>query len=86
MKNKSFFFNYVKIYIWEAISFVFKFISMFIVIPFISKEPAIFGIYSICISLGIFLNYADLGFLKATKKYAAEFYAREERIEEMKFL
>ncbi|MDA8558466.1 polysaccharide biosynthesis protein [Flavobacteriaceae bacterium] len=59
---------------------------MFIVIPFISKEPAIFGIYSICISLGIFLNYADLGFLKATKKYAAEFYAREERIEEMKFL
>ena len=59
---------------------------MFIVIPFLSKDPSIFGIYSICISLGIFLNYADLGFLKSTKKYAAEFYARNDRTNEMKFL
>ena len=59
---------------------------MFVVIPYLSKDPSVFGIYSICISLGIFLNYADLGFLKSTKKYAAEFYARNDRTNEMKFL
>jgi O-antigen/teichoic acid export membrane protein len=86
MINKSFILNYIKIYFWEFISFIFRFISMFIVIPFLTKDPAIYGIYAICISLGIFLNYADLGFLKATKKFAAEYYAKGDRDEEMKFL
>ena len=64
----------------------FRFASIFVVVPFITKEPEIFGIYSICLSLGIFFNYADLGFLKATKKYGAECYARGERLKEMQFL
>ena len=86
MKKNLYFFNYIKIYIWDVISFFFRFLSLFIVVPFLSKDPEIFGVYSICISLGIFLNYADLGFLKASKKYAAEFFAKNDRLGEMKFL
>lgn len=86
MKNKSYISNYIKIYFWEFTSIIFRFISMFIVIPFLTKDPGVYGIYSICISLGIFLNYADLGFLKATKKYAAEYFAKGDIINEMKFL
>jgi O-antigen/teichoic acid export membrane protein len=49
---------------------------MFIVTPFISSKQAIYGIYSVCISLSIFLSYADIGFLGAGQKYAAEEFAR----------
>lgn len=59
---------------------------MFIVTPYLTKEPSIFGIYAVCISATIFLNYADLGFLRAGQKYAAECYARGERTEEMKYI
>lgn len=59
---------------------------MFIVVPYLTKEPAIYGIYTICISISIFLAYADLGFLGAGQKYAAECYARDEREEEVKII
>jgi len=59
---------------------------MFIVTPFLTKEPSTYGIYAICISVTIFLNYADLGFLRAGQKYAAECYGRGERAEEMKYI
>lgn len=72
MRAKSYTSNYFKIYLLGGLVFVFRFLSMFIVIPFLSGEPSIYSISAICISLSIFLNYADMGFLKATKKYAAE--------------
>lgn len=56
---------------------------MFIVIPYLTSQPSIYGIYSICISVSIFLAYADLGFLGAGQKYAAEHYARGEKKEEI---
>ena len=59
---------------------------MFIVTPYLAKEPSIYGIYAVCMSVTIFLNYADLGFLRAGQKYAAECYARGERAEEMKYI
>lgn len=78
--------NYVKIYFWELSSMVMRFVTLFVVIPFLSKDQLIFGVYSICVSLGIFLNYADLGFLKATKKYAAESFIQGDRQSEMEML
>jgi len=51
---------------------------MFIVIPYLTSNPAVYGIYSVCISLTIFLSYADLGFLGAGQKYAAVHFARGE--------
>ncbi|MES2427310.1 MAG: polysaccharide biosynthesis protein [Bacteroidota bacterium] len=76
----------MKIYFWQGAAFILRFLSMFIVVPYLTKEPSIYGIYSICISVTIFLNYADLGFLSAGQKYAAECCSRNERTEEMKYI
>ena len=54
--------NYIKIYIWQGVSLILNFLAMFIVLPYLSAKPDIFGIYSVCISIAIFLAYADLGF------------------------
>lgn len=78
--------NYLKTYIWQGLSLFLRLLSMFIVVPFLSEEPKLYGVYAICISILIFLNYADLGFLRASQKYAAEYYAQNKRFEEMKFI
>lgn len=78
--------NYIKIYAWQFAAFVLRFLSLFIVTPYLSKDPSIYGIYTVCISINIYLNYADLGFLRAGQKFAAECYARDERKEEMRYI
>ncbi|QLC67475.1 polysaccharide biosynthesis protein [Flavobacterium sp. LPB0248] len=59
---------------------------MFIVIPYLTSDPEIYGIYTICISFSIFLSYADLGFVGAGQKFAAESYAQGNREEEVKII
>lgn len=78
--------NYLKIYFWQGISLILNFFSMFIVIPYLTADPNIYGIYTVCLSISIFLSYADLGFLSAGQKYAAEYYIREEKKEEIKVI
>lgn len=78
--------KYIKTYLWQGIALVLRFLSLFIVVPFLSSEPKIYGIYSVCISVLIFLNYADLGFLVSSIKYATESYANGNRKEEMKYI
>ncbi len=63
--------NYLKIYLWQLVSFLLNFVSLFIVTPMLSGMQEIYGIYSVCAGLNVFLNYADLGFLVAGKKFAA---------------
>jgi O-antigen/teichoic acid export membrane protein len=79
----SFTINYIKIYIWQGVSLLLNFLSMFIVLPYLTNKPEIFGIYSVCISVSIFLSYADLGFMGAGQKYAAEHFARGETNQEI---
>ncbi len=86
MEIKSFSTNYLKIYFWQGIAFALRFFSLFIVTPYLTKNPIIFGIYSVCVSVTIFLNYADLGFLRAAQKYASESFSRENRDEEMSYI
>jgi len=86
MIKKSYTKNYLKIYLWQGVSLVLNFLSMFIVVPYLTSEPAIYGIYTVCISISIFLAYADLGFLGAGQKYAAEYFARGEIKEEIKVI
>lgn len=86
MTNKSFSLNYIKIYIWQFIALILRFTSFFIVIPYLTKNPAIYGTYAVCISITMFLNYADLGFLTASLKYASESYSKDDRTEEMQYL
>lgn len=78
--------NYFKIYLWQGVSLVLNFLSMFVVIPYLTSDPTTYGIYSICISFSIFLAYADFGFIGAGQKYAAEYFARGEIKEEIKVI
>lgn len=84
--EKSYNKNYLKIYYWQGISLVLNFFSMFVIIPFLSSNPITYGIYSVCVSFSIFLAYADLGFMSAGQKYAAEYYAKGERDNEIKII
>ena len=59
---------------------------MFVVTPFLSSDHSVFGIYAVCISVSIFLSYADFGFLGAGQKYAAEEFARGNRSLERRIL
>lgn len=61
-------------------------LSYIVIIPRISSNQSAYGIYSVVISLMIFLQYADLGFLGAGQKYAAESYAKNDRINEINIL
>lgn len=74
--KKSYTNNYIKIYFWQGISLVLNFLSMFVVIPYLTSDPITYGIYSVCISFSIFLAYADIGFIGAGQKYAAEYFAK----------
>ena len=84
--QKSYTKNYLKIYLWQGVSLILNFLSMFIVVPYLTSEPVIYGIYTVCISISIFLAYADLGFMGAGQKYAAEHFARAEKKEEIKVI
>jgi O-antigen/teichoic acid export membrane protein len=78
--------NYLKIYSWQGLSIILGFISMFVVTPYMSSNKAIYGIYMVCISLVIFLSYADLGFIGSGQKYAAEYFARGDKTNEKKVI
>jgi O-antigen/teichoic acid export membrane protein len=78
--------NYIKIYFWRGISVILNLLALFIVIPRLSSSPTIYGIYSVCISVAIYLSYADIGFLKAGVKYATEFFAQGNRKKEQEYI
>ncbi len=78
--------KYINTYFWKGIEMVLKFASMFVVVPYLTSNPTIYGIYVICISINIFLSYADFGFIGAGLKYAAEYYAQGERKKEIEVI
>lgn len=82
--RKSYISNYIKIYFWQFLAVALNLLSMFIVVPRISSDPPIYGIYSVCISASIFLIYADFGFIGAGYKYASESFAKKDREEEIR--
>ncbi|MEP6681995.1 MAG: hypothetical protein ABJA35_02000 [Parafilimonas sp.] len=81
--QKSYTKNYFKIYATQLIAVIVSVLSLVIVIPYISDNSKIYGIYSLCISFTIFLSYADIGFLSAGNKYASEYFAKNERQKEI---
>lgn len=59
---------------------------MFIVVPYLSADQSTYGVYAVCISVTVFLSYADLGFLGAGMKYAAESHARGDTQKEIELV
>ena len=84
--EKSYNSNYLKIYFWKTFRIITGILSMTIVIPLISGNTNIYGIYVLCISITSFLQYTDLGFLSAGQKYAAEYFALHDLRNEIKML
>ncbi len=76
--------DYIKIYFWRFISLITGFLSMLIVVPKLSSNVELFGLYSFCSSFVLYLTYADIGFLNASTKFAAEEYGKGNATEEYK--
>lgn len=60
--------------------------SLLVVVPYLSSDKTTYGIYAVCTSITVFLSYADLGFLGAGMKYAAESFSKNDREMEMKLV
>ena len=78
--------KYINIYLWQAVSILFNFAAVFVVTPFISAQPNLYGIYSIIIAAYFFISYEDFGFLSAGMKYAAESFAQNKQLDEIQII
>jgi O-antigen/teichoic acid export membrane protein len=85
LKNKSYTKNYLKTYLWQGVAIILNLASMFVVVPMITSNKMVYGVYSICISTAMFLSYADLGFVSAGIKYAGESFAKGDHKNELKY-
>lgn len=61
-------------------------LSLLIVSPYVTSNKEVYGIYAVCLSLTVFFAYADIGFVGASQKYAAEAFVRGEEDKEMQIL
>ena len=86
ISKKTFSKDYLKNYIVQGVSLILRFVSLFIVVPVLSENPELYGVYALCISVVVFLSYVDLGFLTSSIKYASESYSQGNRDEEMNFI
>ncbi len=78
--------NYLNVYFWRILSLSTGFLSLLVVIPQLSLNKELYGIYTFCLSFNLYLTYADIGFLSAGQKYASEEYAKGNRDSEIKYL
>lgn len=78
--------KYIKLYVVEMITILLGIVSLFVVVPYISGNKEIYGVYSLCISTMVFIAYADLGFLGASTKFAAEYFKQGRRKDEIEVL
>ena len=56
---------------------------MAVVVPKLSDNIDLFAVYSVCLSISVYLSYADLGFISAGQKFAAEAFTRDEFFDEL---
>jgi O-antigen/teichoic acid export membrane protein len=75
--------HYLKIYSWRLLSLISGFLSLIIVIPHLSTQQDLYGVYAFCITFALYLSYADIGFILAGQKFAAEELAKNNQAEEL---
>lgn len=78
--------QFLKIYFWQFISILFSFAAIFVVTPYLSSNPTLYGIYTLTMAANMFLSYADFGFLGAGMKFASESYAQNNLRQEIKII
>ena len=78
--------QFFNIYLWQIISLLTGFATMFVVTPYLASNQNYFGIYTFVLSLNLFLSYADFGFLNAGAKFASEAFAKNDRTSEENIL
>ena len=81
--NNNYTKNYLNVYFWRIFSVLTGILSLLIVIPQLSLNKELYGIYTFCLSFNLYFTYADIGFLSAGQKYAAEEYAKGNRESEI---
>lgn len=74
------------IYLVKTIGILTGFLSILMVVPRLTSNQEIYGVYTVCASLSMFFSYADLGFLSAGQKYAAEYFAQGDLKKEIKII
>lgn len=70
--------QYFSIIFWKSLVYIMGVFSLLIITPQLTSQPKIFGIYTFCASIVIFFSYADLGFIAATRKFAAEYIIKKQ--------
>jgi O-antigen/teichoic acid export membrane protein len=78
--------NYIYIYLWQFLSILISVLSAFIVLPKISNNQFLYGIYSLCISISFYVFYLDFGFISSASRFAGEYFAKGEREKEIKII
>lgn len=78
--------KYFYLYFFRTLSFGLGLASLFVVIPHISSNKELYGIYSLCLSLVVYFSYADLGFTGAAQKFAAEAYIQKDKAQEQRIV
>lgn len=76
----------LKQYFWKSISLVSGVLSVFVVVPFLSTNKDLYGLYLFCLSFVIYLTYADLGFLGSAQKFIGEEYINGRKKEEARII
>lgn len=78
--------KYVNILLWQGVAYFLQVFSLFFVVPYLTNNREIYGIYLIVISISTYLNYGDIGFLSSSQKYATEAFAKNDEQKEKEFL
>ena len=76
--TKSYNSDIIKNYLFSFLNLFLRIFLSLVAIPILSETPGILSIYTICISLGLFFQYADFGFIASGRKYASEYVTSKE--------